>query len=117
MPTSPEDAFIRSEVTYVRNGQEKVFYLLYLEYFDKLKAEYTPFVEDPVVKVGETEYSFKDIAGLAAFIHNPDFQNQKRVYIHDLTHFQSLFEEIDWESIKQIVLKLANQSAYQLKLK
>ncbi|MBO8154903.1 MAG: hypothetical protein H0Z32_00460 [Bacillaceae bacterium] len=113
--TSPEDAFVRSQVTYREGQREKTFHLLYLEYFDQKIAEFTPFKEDPVIRIGEQEFSFRDVAALAAWLHHSEYQQRKRVYIHDFTELQKVMENTDWEIVKQVLIKLADGKEYEVK--
>ena len=113
-PTSPEDGFIRSEVYYKSGDEERVLTLLYLEFFQQDLSAFTPFEEDPIYTVGEKEFYFKEIAALAALINNPFLEKQKRVDKHDIEAFHKLYENIDWDTVKQAVMKIANNAGYPL---
>ncbi|WP_102027152.1 hypothetical protein [Salirhabdus sp. Marseille-P4669] len=115
--TSPEDAFVRSEVIYHLNKEEKTLSLLFLEYFDQKRSEFTPFNDDPIMTIGEIDYTFKDVAALAALLNNPHLSRQKRIYIHDFTHFRDLYENMDWEIVKQALLKISNDSTFHVSIK
>ncbi|TCT25626.1 hypothetical protein EDD68_103181 [Melghiribacillus thermohalophilus] len=114
--TSPEDAFIRSQVTFQDGDREKTFSLLYLEYFDQKFAEFTPFQEDPIIQIGNKTYDFKDVAALAALLAHPEYVNRKREYVHDLVDFQGLMKKAGWDVVKQILMKLADGKEYEVKI-
>ncbi|MCP8616745.1 hypothetical protein [Salirhabdus salicampi] len=114
MRTSPEDAFVRSEVTYFDDEKQKTFYLLYLEYFDRQFSEFTPYEHEPVMTVGDQEYHFKQIAALAALLNDSNLKYEKRRYVHDFENFKQLYEGLEWEKLNQVLMKLSDGKTYNI---
>jgi hypothetical protein len=114
VPTSPEDGFVRSEVGYMDGGEEKVFSIVYLEFFEHHLQQFSPFQEDPIYTVGDKQYVFKEIAAFTVLISNPSLIKTKRLYVHDLEQFIKLFKKTDWEYIKQCMIKFVNEANFPI---
>jgi hypothetical protein len=99
-PNSPEDFFNRSIVTYRQNGKIKEFQVIYLRYFEDVLLERE---EMSLVQELLTEYTLKDIIALLCIMQNSQFQNRKRVYLNSETSFLSLFKNIPFIQIKEIL--------------
>lgn len=112
--TSPEDAFIRSEVTYEANGKEKQFHLVYVGFFEEAIMEASPFENDPIFTIAGKEINLRDITALIALIQYPEYRQHKRVYIHDQEQFNHLFTNINFEAIKHSMETLQAQGHFQL---
>ncbi len=105
-PNSPEDFFNRSIVTYRQNGKTKEFQVIYLRYFEEILLEQ----EDEMVSMVRElldDYTVKDIVALLCIMQNSSFQERKRVYINSETLFLSIFKNIPFIQIKEILNKLA----------
>lgn len=113
-PNTSEDMFNRSEVTFIENGEEKTFHLLYLRYFDELFTDFTPFESDPIASFGGKEYNFRDVVALVALLKNPGYKTRKRVYINEEEVFKLLFDNVQWENINQLLMKLADGKTYKV---
>ncbi|MCA1030581.1 hypothetical protein LCL95_05935 [Bacillus timonensis] len=108
-PNTSEDFFNRSEVTFVDNGEEKTFHLLYIRYFDEAFSQFTPFKEDPVFTVENKHIYFKDIVGIVCLLKNPGFRFRKRVYINTIEDFESYFKDIDYKKLNQMFVELISK--------
>ncbi|WP_456278465.1 hypothetical protein [Bacillus sp. AK128] len=113
-PNTSEDFFNRSSVTFIEEGEEKTFHLLYIRYFDEVFSEFTPFTENPIFTVSGKEIMFKDIVGLVCLLKSPSFRSRKRVYINTQKEFAQFFQGIDYEKVKEVFQHLADQGSYQL---
>ncbi|WP_246942319.1 hypothetical protein [Bacillus pinisoli] len=113
-PNTSEDFFNQSEVTFVEDGEEKTFHLLYIRYFDEVFPEFTPFTEDPVFQVSGRDVLFKDIVALVCLLKNPGFRNRKRVYVNTQKEFSQYFKDIDYNKVKELFQVLADKGSYQL---
>lgn len=113
-PNTSEDFFNRSEVTFIENGEEKKFQLLYIRYFDEMFSEFTPFTEDPVFQVSGKDVMFKDIVALVCLLKNPGFRNRKRVYINTQKEFAQYFQNINYDKVKELFQQLSKNGSYQL---
>ena len=113
-PNTSEDFFNRSEVTFVDNGQEKTFHLLYVRYFDEIFSEFTPYESDPLFVVGDKEVYFKDIVGIVCLLKNPGYRNRKRVYINSQQELEKYFNDIQFEKLKEIFDGI-EQGGYEIK--
>lgn len=96
-PTSPEDAFNRSTVTFEENGRERSFNVVYLKFFET-----------------KLERQVLDIAALCALIQHPEYRERKRLYIHNEETFVSLFENLDFKKIEEVMNRLASDGSYEL---
>ncbi|MRG86454.1 hypothetical protein [Salinibacillus xinjiangensis] len=114
MPTSPEDAFIRSEASFEEDGELRVFQLVYLEYFDQKFPEILPFEEDPIFTMNSHQYDFKEVAALAVLLSHPEYRSQKRLYVPDWEQFKSLFDSVNWDSVQEVVEGLAGAQRVDL---
>lgn len=110
-----EDFFNRSEVTFLEDGEERTFHLLYLRYFDELFSTFTPFESDPIFNVGSREVMFKDIVALVCLLTNPGFRNRKRVYINTQKEFMEYFKDMKFEKIEEIFKVLESKGSYEVK--
>ncbi|MBM7661168.1 hypothetical protein JOC85_001940 [Bacillus mesophilus] len=113
-PNTSEDFFNRSVVTFIEDGEEKTFNLLYIRYFDEVFSEFTPFTEDPIFTVNGREVMFKDMVALVCLLKNPGFRNRKRVYINTQKEFSHYFQDIDFDKVKEVFQQLTTQGSYQL---
>lgn len=107
-PNTSEDFFNRSEVTFIDNGTEKIFHLLYVRYFDEIFNEFVPYENDPVFTVGGKEVYFKDIIGLVCMLNNPELKNRKRVYINEKSELLDYCKGIDYNKLPEIVAQISN---------
>lgn len=98
-PTSPEDSFNRSTVVFEANGRERTFNLIYLKFFETKLDLAMP---------------VKDIAGLCALIQHPEYQERKRLYIHEEETFAALFENLDMSKIQEVKNRLETEGSYEL---
>ncbi|HHY71675.1 MAG TPA: hypothetical protein GX497_00300 [Bacillus bacterium] len=114
LPNTSEDFFNRSEVTFVDNGTEKTFHLLYIRYFDQIFNEFVPYESEPLFTVGEKAYSFKEIIALVCMLKNPELKNRKRVYISDKNELLEYCQGIDYAMLPSIVEQIA-KGGYELK--
>ncbi|HEX7064215.1 MAG TPA: hypothetical protein VF199_04040 [Bacillales bacterium] len=114
-PTSPEDAFNRSVVTFEAEGRERTFHLLYLRFFEARLAECIPFLKEALFTVEDREVTVKDVAGLAALIQNPSYQQRKRVYVNEAEPFMAFFQNLDFDEIRNIFESLQSVGSYELK--
>ncbi|MEQ6389020.1 hypothetical protein RZN22_06795 [Bacillaceae bacterium S4-13-58] len=111
---SPEDFFNRSEVLLDIDGEDHVFSLLYVRYFDELRSEFTPFESDPIMIFGEKTVDLKDVVALIALIRNPEWKSRKKVYISELEDYKKIFKDIKWDSMQQLCMKIADGKSYYL---
>lgn len=108
-PNTSEDFFNRSEVTFIDNGVEKKFHLLYVRYFDEVISEFTPYESDPVFTLeGGVEITFKDIIGLICLLKNPGFRHRKRVYINTEKEIKEYVKGITFEKLPEIFKGISN---------
>ncbi|HEU5138964.1 MAG TPA: hypothetical protein VFT51_03250 [Bacillales bacterium] len=114
-PTSPEDAFNRSIVTFEAEGKERTFHLLYLRFFEDHLVEFLPFQQDPLFKVGDREVTIKDVAALAALIHNPSYLQRKRVYINEPEPFIAFYQNLHFDEIRNVFESLQSVGSYEWK--
>jgi hypothetical protein len=114
-PNTSEDFFNRSVVTFIEEGEQKTFHLLYIRYFDEVFSEFTPFNEDPIFTVSGKKIMFKDIVGLVCLIKNPGFRSRKRVYINTQKEFSRFFNDVDFDKVKEVFRNLVEHGSYQLK--
>lgn len=96
----PTDMFNRSEVTYLLDGKEREFQVVYLRYFDEIIDQVTPFQTNPVFTTSGKEVFLKDIVALVALLTNEKNQLNKRIYISDGKEFKSLFAGLDVEKLQ-----------------
>lgn len=104
-PNSPEDFFNRSIVTYRQNGKLKEFQVIYLRYFEEVL-----FKQENLSSVKEllTDYTIKDIFALICLLKNSRFQERKRVYINSELLFLNMFNNIPYNQVRQILIKMNN---------
>ncbi|KEK23726.1 hypothetical protein [Bacillus gaemokensis] len=105
-PNTSEDFFNRSEMTYILDGQEKTFSVLYLRYFEEILQEFTSFEGNPVFKIEEQDIYLRDIVALACFIKNKELRGQKRVYINIIEDFQKYFDDKTMVKVQEIMIQL-----------
>ncbi|MFS0863498.1 hypothetical protein [Fredinandcohnia sp. 179-A 10B2 NHS] len=110
-----EDFFNRSEVTFIEEGEEKTFQVLYLRHFDEQFSTFTPFTEDPVFSIGSKEVTFKEIVALVCLLKNPGYRHRKRVYINNLKNFEEHFKGIKFEKFQEMISQLLEKNQYEIK--
>lgn len=113
-PNTSEDFFNRSEVTFIDQGVEKTFYLLYVRYFDEILNEFVPFESDPLFTIDEKPIYFKDVIGLICMLKDTTLKNRKRVYINDKKDLINYCKGIDPDKLKEIVGQIM-KGGYELK--
>lgn len=116
LPNTSEDYFSRSEVTFVDGGKEKTLHVLYVRYYEQLKGNFTPYEEDPIFKIGEREVNFRDVVALAYLLKYPESRERKRVYINTEKEFASIFQNCDFDQLKDIFQSLEGNKSYDLKI-
>lgn len=116
LPNTSEDYFSRSEVTFADGGKEKTLHVLYVRYYEQLKGNFTPYEEDPIFKIGERDVNFRDVVALAYLLKNPESRERKRVYINTEKEFATVFQDCDFEQLKDIVQSLEGNKSYDLKI-
>jgi hypothetical protein len=94
-----EDFFNRSSVTYIEDGEEKTFQLLYLRYFDELFSELTPYNQDPLFTAGGKSIHFKDVVALICLLNKPEYKKRKRTYINTQEELAACFEGFDFSKL------------------
>lgn len=114
-PTSPEDSFNCSTVTFEANGKERKLDVVYLRFFEKQMKDFTPFENDPLFTLADREITLKDVTALATMIQNPDFSSRKRVYLHEEMKFAALFQNLNFAKIKDVISALESEGSYELK--
>ncbi|WP_163093177.1 hypothetical protein [Bacillus cereus] len=105
-PNTSEDFFNRSEVTYILNGQEKTFSVLYVRYFEEVLQEITPFEGNPVYKVEEQNIYLRDIVAICCFMKDKELRAQKRLYLNNMEEFQQYFDEGTVSKVQEILAEL-----------
>ncbi|MGM7684826.1 hypothetical protein ACSVDA_22215 [Cytobacillus sp. Hm23] len=113
-PNTSEDFFNRSEVTFVEDGEERTFHLLYIRYFDERLSEFTPYNSDPVFTIGEKDIHFKDIVGLICLLKKPQFLSRKRVYINNINEFVEYFKDVQFEKLPEIFQSIEYNEGYKV---
>jgi hypothetical protein len=106
LPNTSEDFFNRSEVTFVHNGEEHTFHLLYVRYFEENMKANTPFEENPVFSIGDRDYRLADIVALTALKKFPQYMERKRMYINEEEKFAELFKDINVDEIRKMLEQL-----------
>ncbi|MCH1624802.1 hypothetical protein [Fredinandcohnia quinoae] len=109
-----EDFFNRSELTFLEEGEEKTFHVLYIRYFDELFSSFTPYENDPIFTVGSRDVHFKDIVALVCLLKNPGFRHRKRVYINNQKEFEEYFKGIQYDKLIDIFANLEQNKKYDL---
>ncbi|WP_453995312.1 hypothetical protein [Bacillus nitroreducens] len=109
-----EDFFNQSEVTYVEDGEEKTFQVLYLRYFEEQRQTFTPFSEDPVFTIDSKEVCFRDLVALVCLLKNPEYQKRKRVYISDQKLFEEHFQDFQFDRLKEIFTHLHHKKSFEV---
>ncbi|MFT4413156.1 hypothetical protein ACLM5H_04765 [Fredinandcohnia humi] len=110
-----EDFFNRSEVTFVEDGEEKTFHVLYLRHFDEQFSSFTPFKEDPIFTFDSKEVHFKDIVALVCLLKNPGYRHRKRLYCNNQREFEDHFKGIQFDKLQTLVNQLTQQNHFELK--
>ncbi|WP_374723448.1 hypothetical protein [Calidifontibacillus erzurumensis] len=113
-PNTSEDFFNRSEVTFLDQGVEKTFYLLYVRYFDEILNEFVPFESDPLFTIDEKPIYFKDVIGLICMLKDTTLKKRKRVYINEKKDLINYCKGIDPDKLKEIVGQIM-KGGYELK--
>lgn len=114
-PNTSEDFFNRSDVTFTVDGEERVFHLLYVRYFDEFVQECTPFEEDPLFTAGNREVTFRDIVALVFLMKNPGYRERKRVYINQEREFKKTFEDMEFDRIKEVFEEIETKGSYEVR--
>lgn len=114
-PNTSEDFFNRSEVTFLDDGKENTFHVLYVRYFDEIFNEFVPFEQDPLFGEGEQKVYFKDIVALVCLLKNPSLRNRKRLYINSKQELAAYFQEIDYNKLPEIFRSLQQKKEYELR--
>jgi hypothetical protein len=112
-PNTSEDFFNRSSVTYVQNGEEHTFHVLYVRFFEENLVAANIIKNNPLFTVGEREISVMDIVALEALLQNPDNTNRKRIYINNENEFQTLISNIDFTRLETISKSVETTGEYQ----
>ncbi|CAM4016100.1 hypothetical protein BAQ48_05810 [Bacillus luti] len=105
-PNTSEDFFNRSEVTYILNGKEKTFSVLYLRYFEEVLQEITPFEGNPVCKVEEQDIYLRDIVAISCLVKDKELRAQKRLYLNNIEEFKQYFNEETVVEVQEILAEL-----------
>ena len=103
-----EDFFNRSSVTYIEDGEEKTFQLLYLRYFDEIFSELTPYNQEPLFAAGGKDIHFKDIVALVCLLNKPENKKRKRTYINTQEELAASFDGFDFSKLPVIFENLGN---------
>lgn len=93
-------------MTYILEGQEKTFSVLYVRYFEEILQEITPFEGNPVFQIEEQDIYLRDIVALVCFIKNEEFRGQKRMYINIIEDFQKYFDTETVGRVQDIIVEL-----------
>jgi len=109
-----EDYFNRSELIFEEDGQERVFRVLYLRYFEEMLHEFTPYQQNPIFKVESRAVELKDIVALACFIKNPIYRDRKQIYINDSSEFSLCFEGLNFNKLPVVFQELETNKASML---
>ena len=80
-------------MTYILNGKEKTFSVLYVRYFEEVLQEITPFEGNPVYKVEEQNIYLRDIVAICCLMKDKELRAQKRLYLNNMEEFQQYFDE------------------------
>ncbi|HGH7179321.1 hypothetical protein DXB51_08290 [Bacillus cereus] len=105
-PNTSEDFFNRSEVTYILNGKEKTFSVLYLRYFEEVLQEITPFEGNPVCKVEEQDIYLRDIVAISCIVKDKELRAQKRLYLNTIEEFKQYFNGETVVKVQEILAEL-----------
>ncbi|KAA0766863.1 hypothetical protein [Bacillus sp. SH5-2] len=105
-PNTSEDFFNRSEVTYILNGKEKTFSVLYLRYFEEVLQEITPFEGNPVCKVEEQDIYLRDIVAISCLVKDKVLRAQKRLYLNTIEEFKQYFNDETVVKVQEILAEL-----------
>ncbi|RFU65587.1 hypothetical protein [Peribacillus glennii] len=111
---SPEDFFNRSLVTYIEDGEEKTFHVLYVRYFDEFINEFTSYSGNPLFSAAGREIFLYDIAALVCLLKNPGFRSRKRVFINTKEEFTSYFSGLDLRKLPEVFESLGQLKEYRL---
>lgn len=112
-PNTSEDFFNRSVISYIEDGVEKEFSVLYVRYFDEVFSEFLPYEKDPLFTVHGRDVSFKDTVALVSLLAVPNNKNKKRVYINEKNELTSLYANIDSQVIKDIFTAIEEKGEYR----
>ena len=67
-------------MTYILNGKEKTFSVLYVRYFEEVLQEITPFEGNPVYKVEEQNIYLRDIVAICCLMKIRSFVRKTFVF-------------------------------------
>lgn len=104
-PNTSED-FLTDAVTYILNGKEKTFSVLYVRYFEEVLQEITPFEGNPVYKVEEQNIYLRDIVAICCLVKDKELRAQKRLYLNNMEEFQQYFDEGTVSKVQEILAEL-----------
>ncbi|MED4017238.1 hypothetical protein ACWE42_12890 [Sutcliffiella cohnii] len=116
-PNTSEDFFNQSEITFIENGTEKKFNVLYVRYFEESFSQILSlgYENNPLFKVGDREVEIKDIVALICLIKNPSFKERKRLYINTKEDFASYFEQVNVQKLKEVIEEIELNGSYTVK--
>ncbi|AST92301.1 MULTISPECIES: hypothetical protein [Sutcliffiella] len=116
-PNTSEDFFNQSEITFIENGTEKKFNVLYVRYFEESFSQILSlgYENNPLFKVGDREVELKDIVALTCLIKNPSFKERKRLYINTKEDFASYFEQVNVQKLKEVIEAIELNGSYTVK--
>ena len=111
-----EDFFNRSEVTFVDEGVEKTFHVLYVRYFEETFSEYVETVAEtnPLFTVNGRDINFRDVVALTCLIKNTSFKNRKRLYINVKEDMEKYFHNVNINKLIEIFEALETKEEYNL---
>ena len=113
-PNTSEDFFNRSEVTYILNGKEKTFSVLYVRYFEEVLQEITPFEGNPVCKVEEQDIYLRDIVAISCLVKDKELRAQKSLYLNNIEEFKQYFNEETVVKVKEILDELDKKKRIEI---
>jgi hypothetical protein len=114
-PNTSEDYFNRSEITYIEDGEEKNLHVLYVRYYEENFKQFTPFEENPVFNIEETNFFIRDFLALVCLLKNPGLRHRKRLYINTEKEFQYYFQEVNFEKMKDMLSELIRNKQVEIK--
>ncbi|UOY93519.1 hypothetical protein MUG87_05185 [Ectobacillus sp. JY-23] len=87
-----EDFFNRSFVTYVHNGEERTFFVLYLRYFEEQILQQADF-SHMLTFIKQYNLKLKETFALICLLKTPMLMERKRLYISTIDEFVSYLTE------------------------
>jgi hypothetical protein len=89
LPTSPEDFFNQSEVSYDHNGQRRILKLTYVRYFEQYMEE------NGIYNAEEMGLPFYHIAALLILMKNNGYVDGDQLYYNSTDRFLASFNQDD----------------------